>query len=102
MSLLNIITSAILYRHVENKAELGIWFVFIQTFTFIDTFRTGFLQTAFIKFFAGAEKERAARILGSTWLIGLLTTFAVCAITLPGLLFLGARADQSLLTIAKW
>jgi O-antigen/teichoic acid export membrane protein len=102
MSVLNILTNAVLYRHME-KDELGVWFVFIVTFTFIDTFRTGFLQTAFIKFFAGAQKERAENILGSTWYVGFLTTGIVCLLTLPGyFLFGNTLHDKSISVILGW
>lgn len=101
MSSLNIITTAILYRYM-SKGEIGIWIVFIATFNFIDTFRTGFLQTAFIKFFAGADKERADNVLGSTWYIGILTTIIVCLVTLPGFLWIGHIKNDSIAAIIRW
>ncbi len=101
MALLNIITSAILYRHMV-KDEVGIWFVFLATFNLIDTFRTGILQTAFVKFFAGADKERGENVLGSTWYIGLLTTALVCLLTWPCCFFTGYIKNETITTILEW
>jgi len=69
MALFNLVTSAILFRHL-SKADMGCYLFFLIIFTLIDTVRTGFLQTSFVKFYAGTTPERGANVLGSTWFIG--------------------------------
>jgi O-antigen/teichoic acid export membrane protein len=101
MSLLNIVTTAILYRHMD-KEEIGSWFFFQTTFILIDTFRTGFLQTAFVKFYAGANKERADNVLGSTWYLGLLITSIVLLVNIPALFLLGFIDNVGIIVVIKW
>lgn len=101
MAFLNIATTAILYRHMA-EGEVGDWVFFQSTFVFIDTFRTGFLQTAFIKFFAGADKARADNVLGSIWLLGILITLAICVITIPGLLLINKIENSGIITAINW
>lgn len=101
MAVLNIVTAGILYRHLP-KDEVGCWFFFQTTFVLIDTFRTGFLQTAFIKFYAGANKERADNVLGSTWYLGLLITAIVILINIPGFFLLGFITNAGIIVVIKW
>ncbi|MFD0833060.1 lipopolysaccharide biosynthesis protein [Mucilaginibacter boryungensis] len=101
MSMLNIITTSILYRHMA-KEEIGVWFFFQTTFILIDTFRTGFLQTAFVKFYAGAQPERAENILGSTWYLGLLITGIVFLINIPAFFLLNYIDNLGIIEVIKW
>ena len=101
MALLNLVTSAILFRHL-SKAYMGCYLFFLIIFTLIDTVRTGFLQTSFVKFYAGTTPERGANVLGSTWFIGLSITGIVAAINICGLFLLGHITDVAYITIIKW
>jgi O-antigen/teichoic acid export membrane protein len=101
MALLNLITSAVLYRHLSTN-NMGIYGFFLIIFTLIDTFRTGFLQTSFVKFYAGTTEERGANILGSTWAIGLTITGIVTVLNIIGLFFLTYISDVAYITIIKW
>jgi len=101
MALFNLVTSAILFRHL-SKADMGCYLFFLIIFTLIDTVRTGFLQTSFVKFYAGTTPERGANVLGSTWFIGLGITGIVAAINICGLFFLGYITDVAYITIIKW
>ncbi|GAB3937229.1 lipopolysaccharide biosynthesis protein [Mucilaginibacter myungsuensis] len=101
MAGLNLITNAILLRHTTEE-RMGDWFFFQATYVFIDTFRSGFLSTAFIKFFAGADKQRADNVLGSTWVLGWLITLAICVITVPGLFMLKYIDNSGIETAIKW
>jgi len=101
MAFLNIATTAILCRNMA-EGEVGDWFFFQSTFVFIDTFRTGFLQTAFIKFFAGADKDRSDNVLGSIWMLGILITAVICIITIPGLLLIDKIDNSGIVTAINW
>lgn len=68
MSVFLMVFTAILYRYL-SITDIGIWIFFQTGLSFLDTFRNGFLTTAFIKFYAGSSKERGQEIIGSTWYI---------------------------------
>jgi len=101
MTALNLVTGSILYRNLSQEA-MGCWVFFQTVFILIDTFRTGFLQTSFVKFYAGTEKGRGENVLGSTWLVGLMITGAVIVANLGGLLFLPYIKDLVFIVIVQW
>lgn len=84
-----------------SKPDFGDYIFFLILFTLADTFRTGFLQTSLIKFYAGTSSERAANIAGSAWYIGftIVFTFAVCNL-LVYLFYFGN--NPNMLIILKW
>jgi len=59
-----------------SKADFGDYIFFLIVFTLADTFRTGFMQTSLIKFYAGTDKTRAANIAGSAWYLGFMIVLA--------------------------
>ena len=73
MSVLNGLTYALLFRAL-SEADMGNWVFFQFAFLLLDTFRTGLLQTALIKFYSGASAGRQQALAGSAWYIGLLIT----------------------------
>ena len=73
MALLAMITVALLLRYMPLN-DVGYWFFFQTIFALLDTCRTGFLQTAMIKFYSGAEKKRADTVLGSMWYLSIVVT----------------------------
>jgi O-antigen/teichoic acid export membrane protein len=73
MAVMAMITVALLYRHL-TPTEIGSWVFFQTIFVLLDTFRTGFLQTAVIRFYAGTEPDRAKNVLGSVWYLALMIT----------------------------
>ncbi|TKB99654.1 lipopolysaccharide biosynthesis protein [Pedobacter cryotolerans] len=95
MSVLTFFFTAILYRSLNIK-EIGIWFFFQTSLSFLDTFRQGFLTTAFIKFYSGSTKERGKEVIGSTWIIASIITLVMVVINLPLLFFLNYFTDESL------
>ena len=101
MSGVGMIIFAILY-HALTPKEMGVW-IFFQTYLLtLDTVRSGFLTTAFIKFYAGAEKERADDVMGSTWYIGIAIT-GICAV-LNALAFIVMPFihDESVKVFIRW
>lgn len=73
MALLAMATVALLYRFL-TPSDVGAWVFFLTIWVLLDTFRTGFLQTAVIKFYAGAAPERGRAVLGAVWYLSLAIT----------------------------
>jgi O-antigen/teichoic acid export membrane protein len=82
--------------------EMGYWIFFQTTLTLLDTFRTGFLQMALIKFYSGAEKKRAAEVLGSVWFLALTITVFWFILTVPAFLLLPYIENISIQIVIKW
>lgn len=82
MSGLGMLNTALLYRAL-SISDAGIWVYFISTLTLIDSVRSGFITTAFIKFYSGATIERSADIAGSAWFIGGCITGILVLINIP-------------------
>ena len=101
MSVFGLVTVAVLYRSLP-VAEIGVWVFFQSTLLLVDTFRSGFLTTAFIKFCAGASPARAAEVTGSTWFIALAITFGFILLNIPAFFFAGYIQNQGLLFFLKW
>jgi O-antigen/teichoic acid export membrane protein len=101
MSGLGMVTMAILYRALSID-KIGVWVFFFATFTLVDTFRSGFITTAFIKFYAGSTAERSAEVAGSTWYIALCITVGLVLLNLPVLLFVDKIDNEGLQLFFKW
>lgn len=101
MSLFGLVTVAVLYRSLE-VAEIGIWVFFQSTLLLVDTFRSGFLTTAFIKFCAGSASARAKEVTGSTWYIAMAITGGFILINIPVLFFAGYIHNEGMMFFLKW
>jgi O-antigen/teichoic acid export membrane protein len=101
MSLFGLVLIAVLYRSL-SISELGMWIFFQSTVLLIDTFRSGFLTTAFIKFYAGTEEERAKEVIGSAWFIAIAITGIFLLLNIPAFLLAHRINDPSLLLFFKW
>ena len=82
MSGVGMLTTIILLRAL-SITDMGDWILFLTSFLLLDTFRSGFLTVAFIKFYSGAEKKRADQIMGSTWVIAILITVFFLILNVP-------------------
>lgn len=103
MSVFGLVLMALLYRaFADNMPELGTWIFFQSTILLIDTFRSGFLTTAFIKFYAGTEPGRAAEVMGSAWFIGIAITGIFILLNIPAFLLTGIVKNPGLLLFLKW
>ncbi|QNF32355.1 lipopolysaccharide biosynthesis protein [Adhaeribacter swui] len=101
MSVINMVTVALLYRSLPI-ADNGIW-IFYQTATlFIDTFRHGILNTAFIKFYAGAAKARAEEVIGSTWSIAVTISGFFILLNIPLFFLIGYVQDKAIVLFIKY
>lgn len=101
MSLFGLVLIALLYRSL-SVTELGMWIFFQSTVLLIDTFRSGFLTTAFIKFYAGTEEKRAKEIMGSAWFIAIAITGIFLVLNIPAFLLVSVVNDPGLLLFLKW
>ena len=101
MSGVGMLTTAIIYRSLTLE-EVGIWVIFQATILFVDTFRSGFLTTAFIKFYAGSSPQRAAEVVGSAWFIALTITGGFIVLNIPVLFFLNLLHDNGYVLFFKY
>lgn len=101
MSVLAMVTVGILLRFMP-KDDVGYWFFFQSVFVLLDTFRTGFLQVAMIKFYTGAEKTRADAVLGSVWFLSLLITSTLIVINVIAVFFLPMIDNIGITSVIKW
>lgn len=70
------ITTFLLF-HYLSPHNAGTWFV-VQTFVALcEAARYGLLATATVKFYAGAEEDRAKTVLGSVWYLAILLTVII-------------------------
>lgn len=101
MSGIGMLTFAILY-HALAPTEMGAWITFQTILLIIDSVRSGFLTTAFIKFYAGAEQQRANEVMGSTWFIGFAITGVFVALNIPAFFALPYIHDVAIRVFIKW
>ncbi len=101
MSAVGVITIGILARVLPIR-DLGIWVFFQTSFVTVDTFRTGFLVVAFIKFYSGTDKERADEVTGSMWFLAILISLTLALINIPVYFLLPHISDVSIAFFVKW
>jgi len=101
MSVLGMLNMIILYRALP-VASIGMWVFFLSILLLVDTFRSGFLTTAFIKFYAGASPERAREVVGSAWFIGGSITAVLVLINIPAYLFNSHLENPSIVLFVEW
>ena len=101
MSGLGLVTMTLIYRAL-SKSEAGTWVFFQSVLLLVDTVRSGFLTTAFIKFYSGATKERSAEVAGSAWALGLAITGLLVLISLSSVFFLKYIEDDGVALFFKW
>lgn len=101
MSGLGMVIMAVIYRSLPVN-DAGIWVIFQTTLLTVDNFRSGFITTAFIKFYAGATPQRAAEIAGSAWFIGGCITGLLCMISIIAFSFIHYIHDEGYLLFFRW
>jgi O-antigen/teichoic acid export membrane protein len=95
------LTFVLLLRSMKID-QMGYWIFFQTTLTLLDTFRSGFLQTAMIKFYSGAERKKAQEVLGSIWYLAVIITVFWFIVTIPGLLLVPYIDNISIKLVIKW
>ena len=101
MSVLSMVTYAILYRLLP-EADMGNWVFFQFIFALLDAMRTGFLQTALVKFYAGSSLERKTAIAGSTWYLAIILTALVVVVNIPLFFARSIIADSGIQLFIQW
>ncbi|MDB5087974.1 MAG: hypothetical protein JWR09_1968 [Mucilaginibacter sp.] len=76
MPVVGMVTISLLARSMSVE-DFGDWSFFLITFTLANLTRSGFLQTSLVKFYAGASKDQAETVAGSTWFLGFVITAAL-------------------------
>src|SRR5688572_18082492 len=93
MAVLNMVVLGIMYR-VLSIEDNGKWIFYQTGIIFIDTFRTGLLNTAVVKFYVGATKERGKEVLGSGWSLAMLISVFFMLLNIPFLFFLSSFTNE--------
>ncbi|WP_295767332.1 oligosaccharide flippase family protein [uncultured Mucilaginibacter sp.] len=101
MSGLALVTMVLIY-HALSVTDAGIWVFFQSVLILVDTFRSGFLTTAFIKFYAGATPGRKVEVAGSAWWIGILITGILLLANVPAYFVAPYIGDYSIVLFCKW
>lgn len=101
ISFFSVVIMSLLFRSF-SKSDAGTWFFFLSIQGLVEAFRTGFLNTATIKFYAGAEKKRADTVLGSVWLIAIAITLIISFLSLILYLFSPFIDNYQIIIVAKW
>ena len=101
MAILGMVTVSILFRFMSSD-DIGYWFFFQSVFVLLDTFRTGFLQVALIKFYTGTEKNKAEAVLGSVWYLSILITGILIVLNIIALPFLSYTNSIGMISTIKW
>ncbi|WP_210520370.1 lipopolysaccharide biosynthesis protein [Hymenobacter terricola] len=101
MAVFSMLSYIILYRFL-SETDMGNWVFFQFAFLLLDTFRTGLLQTALIKFYSGADETRKRDVAGSSWYIGLMVTSIFIVINIIAFVFIGLISDAGVLVVMKW
>jgi len=91
----------LLLRSMEID-HMGYWIFFQTTLSLLDTFRSGFLQMALIKFYSGAARPRAREVLGSIWFLAISITLFWFVVTIPAFFLLPYIEDVSIQIVVKW
>lgn len=101
MAVFGLLSNALLFRLLSER-EMGSWLIYQSIFVLIDSFRTGFLQTALIKFYSGADEIRRTEIAGATWYISTIITLIFVGINMLAFLGAGFFTNESVLLTLKW
>ncbi len=80
MAVLSFISVALIFRKM-SKSDVGNWVYFQFIFLLADTLRTGFIQSALIKFHSGSG-QNGKKYLGAGWIIAGLITFIYLVINI--------------------
>jgi O-antigen/teichoic acid export membrane protein len=101
VSVMSLLSVSLLFRAMALD-EIGMWFFFVSTQAFVETFRSGFISTAFIKNYSGAAAGRAAEVLGSAWAIAICITMLLIGVNLLVLLVPFEIGNAGVNLFLKW
>jgi O-antigen/teichoic acid export membrane protein len=82
--------------------EMGVWILFFTILSLGDTFRSGFLTIGFIKFYSGADKARAADVVGSMWFLATAITLLFLLLNIPAYFISDNVSNAGVALFLKW
>src|ERR1700748_920075 len=94
--------TAFLLFHSLSLVDIGIWFFVQGLVSIFESGRIGFLSTATVKFYAGANPERANTVLGSVWYLAILSTAVVLIVNALALPFLPYTHNPEIIASIQW
>lgn len=101
MALLGMVTISILYRTLSVH-DIGIYVFFMTMLVLIETLKSGFLTTAFIKFYSGTDVNRASEVVGSAWLLALTVSGCLLIINLITFFLSSYISNQGTILFLKY
>lgn len=101
VSAMSIVSVSLLFRALPVQ-EIGVWIYFMAAVGLADSFRSGFLTTAFIRARSGATPARTAEVTGSAWIIALAITGLLVVLNLGAWLLFDNSPDESLVLLLRW
>jgi len=101
VSVLGMATYAVLSRSLTLEG-VGLWVFFAAVIGLLDTFRSGFIVTAFIKFYSGTTPQRAAEVCGSTWYLSIILTSIILIVNIPAWFLINYTNNEGLILSMKW
>jgi O-antigen/teichoic acid export membrane protein len=99
MPVMGMVTVSLLARNLTT-ADFGNWILFLIAYSIANFSRSGFLQTALIKFCAGANNERALNVIGSVWVLAFTMAAALGVICFTA--YIVYHGDPATVIIIKW
>lgn len=81
-AIIGMVTLSVLFRSL-TQVDMGNWGFFLTVLLLVDTFRSGFLSTAFVKFYSGSTEARQNEIVGSAWYIAIGITLTFVLLNIP-------------------
>jgi len=101
ISLFGLVLIGLLYR-TFSKEDVGTWFFFMATQAMLDSVRNGFLGTATVKFYAGADAERSANVMGSVWFLAIMITGLMLLINAGALALMPLITNRQIIVCIEW
>ncbi len=101
ISLFGLLLFGLLYKTLP-KDDVGTWLFFMATLSVLDSIRNGFLGTAMVKFYAGADDLRAKNVLGSVWYLAIVVTGLMVALNSLAFIALPFVHNQQTIVSIKW
>ena len=101
ISMFGLLQFAILYRSF-TKDDVGTWLFIMATLSVLDSVRNGFLGTATVKFYAGAEAKRSSDVIGSIWYLAIAITFLMLVLNTGALFLLPFISNFQVIMSIKW
>ena len=100
-SVIGVVTGALL-NHNLAIAYAGIWWIVMSFESFCEAARYGLLATATVKFYAGADTERAKTVIGSVWVLALGLSAIIILANVGLYIAFPHTTDMQLQLCIKW